>query len=58
MDELRPTATDNAGQRSSAMGSAGAEHEAAAKQGEAQAHEAAPISARSSVSHGTRLVRC
>jgi len=35
MDELRPTATNNAGQCSSAKGSAGADHKAAATQGEA-----------------------
>ena len=44
MDELRPTAIDNAGKRSSAAGSDGADHNPAAKQGEAQAHETAPIS--------------
>src|SRR5437773_854069 len=44
MDELRPTAIDNAGKRVSAAGSAGADHKAAAKQGEAQALETAPVS--------------
>jgi ElaB/YqjD/DUF883 family membrane-anchored ribosome-binding protein len=44
VDELRPTAIDNAGKRSSTAGSTGADHKAAAKQGEAEAHETAPIS--------------
>jgi hypothetical protein len=57
MDELRPTAIDNAGKRSSAAGRTVEDLKAAAKQGEAQAHELAPVSG-DILRPRTRLVRC